>query len=350
MNIGVLTHNYPKNHDERKNAGIFIYDFVKELSKKHETYILNFESLDKNKLGQWKLFNPIDIFRFFKLMFRGSKKSVAFVRDNNLNFIFAFWALPSGLFAYILNVFYKTPYAIWCLGSDLNKYARYPILRQLIILSLRNADYIFANSDDLVKKIYELVDKKAIFLPAVTRFKISRQKRVVRKNAIFKFLFVGRLEKVKGPDILIQAVNRLNFKGIKNFSVDILGGGSMEKELKSDKVCLHGWADESTVQKFMSDSDCLVVPSRSESLPLVMLEAASSNLPVIASNVGDCSFLIKKYNIGYSFEKEDADGLANAMVTAIKEGSSKRTLRKFQKMSEDFSLENSVNEFLSRIS
>jgi len=349
MNIGILTHNYPKNNSERKNAGIFIYDFVQELSKKQKVFVLNLGSQEKENLGQWKLFDPASVFKFFKLIVQGTKKTKSFLKKNNLDFIFAFWALPSGLLAYIIHIIYKTPYAIWCLGSDLNKYAKYPVLRQLIILSLKNADYVFANSHDLVKKINQLSSKKAYFLPAVTKFKISNQKKSPRKDTNFRFLFVGRLEKVKGLDILVQATNQLNNKGIKDFSVDVLGGGSMEKELKNDKVHLYGWADESTVKKFMLNSDCLVVPSRNESLPLVILEAASFNLPVIAAKVGDCPFLIKKYNIGYCFEKEDVTGLSNIMLKMIKEKNSKRDLTGFAKVSEDFSLEKSVANFLKII-
>ena len=35
MNIAIFTHNYPKNKNDRKDAGIFVYDFVNELKKYH---------------------------------------------------------------------------------------------------------------------------------------------------------------------------------------------------------------------------------------------------------------------------------------------------------------------------
>lgn len=374
MKIGILTHNYPRTKNERKDAGIFLMNFANEINKKFDVAIFSPDfggkkEMDKNipvtwfawqgprkKLGDLNMFSLSSFWYFLKLLIIGSGKAVQFVKTNNIDYNLAAWAIPSGLYAYWVKKVLRTPYGVWNLGSDINKYAKYPILRQIVVLILRNADHVFANSYDLVKKVEKISGKKVFMLPAVTRFNSVDKNVVHGKNKHFKFLFVGRLEKVKGPDILLDAVRIL----IKNhpdlsFSVDILGGGQMEKELNETvqrlalrkQVRMVGWANEGMVSRYMKTSDCLVVPSRSESLPLVILEAAKLNLPVIAANVGDCPFLIKKYKIGFSFENKDVRALADCMEKII--FSKKLSKIGFARLARDYSLEGTAKLFTEKI-
>ncbi len=375
MRIGILSHNYPRFSTERKDAGVFVYDFAKSLNKKERVFVFapdfggkkeSYKNIpvtwfDWNgphkKLGDWNLYSPYSLFNFFNLLFFGSKKAISFVKINKIDYCLAAWSIPSGIYAYFIKKILGTPYGVWNLGSDINKYANYPILSSLIILSLKNADHVFANSFNLVKKVENLTSRKVFMLPAVTRFDIVSNKKESNKSEKFKFLFVGRLEKVKGPDIILSAVSILknSYPGL-DFSVNILGDGTMKHQLKeqmykldiSDVVNLVGWADEHEVAKHMISSDCLLIASRSESLPLVILEAAKANLPVIASNVGDCSFLIKKYKIGFTFPNENDKDLANCMLKIIKENNFKKS--GFASLTQDFSLEKSTELFMGKVS
>lgn len=375
MKIGILTHNYPRNKKERKDAGIFLMDFATEVNKIFDVAIFSpdfggAKEVDKNvpvtwfawrgprkKLGDLNMLSLGSVWSLLKLFVIGSSKAVQFVKTNKVDYDLAAWSIPSGLYAYWVKKVLGTPYGVWNLGSDINKYAKYPILRQIVVLILRNADHIFANSYDLVKKVEEISGKKVFILPAVTKFSSVAKNKVRNKTACFKFLFVGRLEKVKGPDILVNAIQILALNNSDlNFSVDILGGGSMEKEIKdniqklgiTNKINMVGWADEASVAKFMQTSNCLLVPSRSESLPIVILEAAKTNLPVIASNVGDCPFLIKKYKIGFSFENQDANALADCMEKII--NSKKLNKIGFATLIRDYSLERSAELFTEKVS
>jgi glycosyltransferase involved in cell wall biosynthesis len=349
-------------------------DFANELSKKFDVAVFSPDFGGKKesylkvpvtwfswggpakKFGDWNVFSPFSIWLFLKLLIIGSKKAVVFVRTETVDYCLAAWSIPSGIYAFFVKKTLGTPYGIWNLGSDINKYIRFPVLKQLITLSLKNADHVFANSLDLVKKVSEISGRKVYLLPAVTKFKKVVENSKIKKTDKFKFLFVGRLEKVKGPDILIQAIRLLKQNNPNlDFSVDILGGGSMEAEIKekiknyelSKVVQMRGWANEEEVSGFMNSRDCLLVTSRSESLPLVILEAAKSNLPVIASNVGDCSFLIKKYKIGFSFENQDIKRLADCMEKIT----NSKNLNKsgFSRLVRDYSLEKTVNLFTEKV-
>ena len=105
-----------------------------------------------------------------------------------------------------------------------------------------------------------------------------------------KFLFVGRLTRLKKVDVILNALS-----GLKNFdwSLNIIGDGAQRNELENlsreleinDRVKFLGGMQKSDVENYMSNSDCLLFPSSSEGMGLAVLEAVSMKLPVIASDI-----------------------------------------------------------------
>ena len=97
-------------------------------------------------------------------------------------------------------------------------------------------------------------------------------------------LFAGRLLEVKGVEYLIKAM-----KGIKATLV-VVGDGPLRKELEmlSGKegvdALFVGW--RSDVERFLSIADVFVLPSLSEGLPLVLLEAMAAGKPCIVTDIG----------------------------------------------------------------
>ncbi len=376
LRIGLLTHNYPINSKDRKDAGMFIYDFAHELAKKADVFVFcpdfggRKEKYSKvpvtwfdwgggnEKFGNWQLFNPIYVYKFFKLIYVGQKKSIEFAKKNKVDYCLSCWTLPSAIFGLRIKQILKIPFAAWSLGSDVNKYVKIPILGQFIYISLRSADRLYANSFALIKRVEKISGKHCDFMPAITNFELRRVVKVGIDKNCYNFLYVGRLEKVKGSDILLDAIKEISNKK-NSFKVNILGGGSMLDELKEKSRTLNieefvnfiGWADEEVVHSFMGGSDCLVIPSRSESLPLVAIEAAKTKLPIIATNVGDCKRLIVDYNIGYVVEPENPTMLAGAMLKALK--NSKKLKNKSKKglarMANYFKQEKAVEIFLRPI-
>lgn len=108
-------------------------------------------------------------------------------------------------------------------------------------------------------------------------------------------VFVGHLAYRKGIDILLEAFNILLSRGIKaNPKLHIVGSGILEKTCReyvarahtSDKVCFWGSVPESLKFRIMKGSDIIVIPSRHENAPIILLEAMAAGKPVIASRVG----------------------------------------------------------------
>jgi glycosyltransferase involved in cell wall biosynthesis len=102
---------------------------------------------------------------------------------------------------------------------------------------------------------------------------------------------VGRLEHVKGHDVLIEALSYIE----QDCRVVIVGDGSLRQRLEaracalgvSDRVLFLGHRDD--VARLYSCFDLFVLPSRDEGLSISLLEAQACNVPTIASNVGATS-------------------------------------------------------------
>ena len=107
------------------------------------------------------------------------------------------------------------------------------------------------------------------------------------------FTFIGWLVKEKGLCELVAAVKNLREKGYL-LSVNIIGGGVLEKTLKEnivksnieDCIKLTGWLEKQEIDSYLEKTHVLVLPSYAEGFPNVILEAMSKGIPVIATKVG----------------------------------------------------------------
>jgi glycosyltransferase involved in cell wall biosynthesis len=103
-------------------------------------------------------------------------------------------------------------------------------------------------------------------------------------------LFLGELRQLKGVDVLLRAVGQLNQSG-RRVSLTIVGDGDSAAEFRSQTTRL-GLDQQVRFTGAMPGRAALplgrimVVPSRAESLPYVVLEAAAAGKPVIATRVG----------------------------------------------------------------
>jgi len=100
--------------------------------------------------------------------------------------------------------------------------------------------------------------------------------------------FVGRLEEVKGPDLFLDLVPLCD----EDVGFAVIGSGSMEADLRArvtlkglgDRVVFLGQVPDATL--YLPQLDVLALTSRHEGLPLVLLEAAACEVPVVAFDVG----------------------------------------------------------------
>ena len=147
------------------------------------------------------------------------------------------------------------------------------------------------------------------------------QPRSPREGRAFRFCCLANYWPLKGYDVLIPAFQQLRKSGV-NAELHIAGRGTDSAECLSklsDGIKSHGLIDKEAVRALLYQSDALVLASRSEVQPLVLLEAMSTGIPVIAT---DCIPQSLRIEGGCSIVPVDeTDTLAEAMKSVVQETS-----------------------------
>jgi glycosyltransferase involved in cell wall biosynthesis len=133
----------------------------------------------------------------------------------------------------------------------------------------------------------------------------------------FNLLIVGRLDRVKGHHLAIQAVAAL--EPAVNAHLHIVGMGPSESELRTLASSLgiaarvHMQGFRRNVFDYLAHCDALLMPSLHEGLPYTLLEAMALEVPIIASRVGGLAEVVQDGNTGLLVPSNDAPALAAAI-------------------------------------
>ncbi|MCR6736433.1 MAG: glycosyltransferase family 4 protein [Afipia sp.] len=133
-------------------------------------------------------------------------------------------------------------------------------------------------------------------------------------------VYVGEFREIKGADLLIQAVARLRADG-KPVTLTLAGDGEEMENLKAlikklnieDAVRFIGHVK---ARYGFSKGRLLVVPSRGDSMPYVVIEAAAAGIPMIAASVGGIPEILGPHTSGL-FVANSVGALADAIETAL---------------------------------
>ena len=140
--------------------------------------------------------------------------------------------------------------------------------------------------------------------------------------------FIGRLSPEKGPEMFVR-VAQLAHKRLKNCHFVLMGEGPMRRELQDeiDQHDLTGHIHMVGLQRDMTKIypclDLVVSTSYSEAMPLVIVEAMASGLPVVATNVGGVVDIVEVGGTGLLKQPGDTEGLANDVVTLMTSNSTR---------------------------
>lgn len=152
-------------------------------------------------------------------------------------------------------------------------------------------------------------------------------------NELFRMLYVGRLDALKGTHVAVRAVEHLvNVRGYHNVRLGLIGNGRPEyiAELKrlteasdlQNFVRFNGFLPRSQLMKFYSESDVLLFPTpKWEGLPMTIIEAMAQGVPAIASDIGGPIDIIDPGRNGLLVPPDDPVELAAAIERVIQEPS-----------------------------
>ena len=209
----------------------------------------------------------------------------------------------------------------WQEGPFLNKKRRFEKWQRKLVVkmarfSLKNADAIRSISTFTKEKALEVAGNKPSYVfPTFTNLSLFlNEPNPILGNYI---LFVGALEKVKGIEYLLKAMVEVRSK----HNLIIVGEGSERDNLEglarelgvADRVEFKGRLSLKETKNIMKDCYCLLLPSLSEGLGRVLLEAGALSKPLVGSRTGGIPDVIKNNQNGFLVEPKNSHDLAEKL-------------------------------------
>lgn len=232
-----------------------------------------------------------------------------------------------GVIAWIQKLLHKTPYIItehwsrYLPGNDFGGFFR-KLATKIVV---RDAKLVTTVTDNLAKAMqnHGLKNDNYVVLPNVVNldmFHISEKK----NNTPCKIIHVSCFEdKSKNISGLLESLKIVEQKGI-DFQCTLIGEGmdfdfmkAKAEELQLiNKVSFTGLLEGQKLADELSSGDFLVLSSNYENMPVVILEALASGLPVVSTNVGGIKEMIDETK-GILVEPRNKEALAEAIIKMI---------------------------------
>ena len=307
--------------------------------------------------------------RFFTGALGIFPKSVFFayqMKSENIDHVHAHFASHPAAVGFIIHRLAGKPYSFTAHGSDLHRDRH--MLREkvaeaafVVAISNYNKELIISecqgNYRDKVVVIHCGVDTQVFRDP-------SNETLLENGKHPFMILCIGTLHEVKGQAYLIEACARLQEKGI-DFMCHFVGDGHDRKSLTelverlglSAKVRFHGQQKRERITQLLKEADVLVAPSvptkdgRREGIPVVLIEAMSSSVPVLASKISGIPELVIHESTGLLAPPRDVTALADALERYYRDPDLRKCLGRSgrQKVEEEFDLYKNAMSLIQHI-
>lgn len=247
---------------------------------------------------------------------------IAFLRGLFISFdvIHSHYAIPQGFAGVLLKKVKKKPLVLTVHGSDINLLGHSRFWRPIVAWVLHNADRIITVSSFMRDNVLDFgidAEKVVVIFNGVESHPPARGEEE-------RLIFIGAFVWQKGPDIMLEA-----FKEIRSSRKDLLlfmvGDGPMKDDLErmahqlgvGDGVVFTGYLDD--LDEIFTRRSIVVVPSREEGFGLVLLEAMTRMVPVIASKTGAIPEIVKDGKNGLLFSKDHPLSLADAVARLFRD-------------------------------
>jgi glycosyltransferase involved in cell wall biosynthesis len=371
MRLCIATSSYPSD-SENSFAGVFVRDFAKALV--HRGIDVSIFSQDTGRpplkddgievirfpwpgqrrpLSTLKPYHPLDALNMVLLLQRGSKKLITHCQQKKVDFLLAMWVLPAGHWGMNVQKSLGTPFAVWSLGSDIWVYGRLPLFNLWVRKILKQSTYCFADGFSLAKEVSELSGRPCSFLSTTRILPQEGLPELPLDPEKIHYVFIGRYHKNKGPDILLEAIHLIDRNVLSRIQFHFFGTGPMERDLKKrvlqygleEDVAIQGPVDEYRMAALLKKCHALIIPSRVESIPVVLSDALQVDCNVIVSDVGDMGPLVKSYKGGVVVDELSPKAFQEAILSQLKRKKDEFKEGR-QKLYTLFDIERGVDHFL----
>ncbi|NVJ92574.1 MAG: glycosyltransferase [Methylocystaceae bacterium] len=259
--------------------------------------------------------------------------------------ILAFFALPTGAVAQNLSKQWKVPYVLSLLGDDVTVY---PYLnkrnKRLFSKVMQNASHVITNSNALLREAKEISGVTGEWLSIGINFSKfeslpSREEcRKILNLPTDQFLlgYIGNLIEAKG---ILELQNAIKTIDNSTLTTVFVGNGPLfHKIAKQQNVICVGAQPYNKIPLYMMAIDMIILPSNTEGLGMVLVEAAVTGIPCLGSDTGGISDLLKE-DRGFLFPVKNSTELASqiqyARMNPAERDKRKRKLESFVRQNQN---------------
>jgi len=269
--------------------------------------------------------------------------------------IVAHWALPTGAVGVVASVATDRPLVSVLHSGGVHALARIPGGRFLARNILARSTAIVASSRFVRDRFAGLLDpadaelarRRVEVLPMGFTFEDDAPEhdaperealehdaprpRDARSRTEPSVLFLGRINEIKGVDVLIRACARLPAVKLQiaGYGPTATAAKALAAELAVETV-FHGQVASARKSELLDEAQVLVVPSRilangtTEGLPVALLEGMGRGIPVVASAVGGIPDLIRDGDNGLLVPPDNPEALAKAIASVLSDPAAAR--------------------------
>ena len=266
----------------------------------------------------------------------GSAAAARVAREGDFDVVHAFWPIPHGLFGLAARSASRAALVSTFFSSELNwqgpsKKIFGPMLQRIV----SNSDAVTVISTFTGERLRQFVPGvKDVIIPfgaaAGDDFGNTAAPESTRSASDpFNLLFVGRLVRRKGVDVLLNAL--VHLRDDSRIHVHVVGEGPERKPLMAeatrlgvdDLVTFEGGVSSERIKEYFTSCDALVLPAivtetgETEGLGVVLLEAMGYHKPVIASSAGGITDIVIDGETGLLSPPGDAVALARTISIAM---------------------------------
>lgn len=258
------------------------------------------------------------------------------MRAEGVEHVHCHFANHPALAGFLIHRLTGIPYSFTAHGSDLH------VDRTMLPTKVREAAFVVTISEDNRRVIEDTCGSAADGRVAVIHCGVDPtafQPRGDVRQGPLRIVAVGTLHEVKGQTHLIDACRRLVERDVA-FSCRIVGGGPDRDMLAAriadlglgERVTLAGQMTSGAVAEELAAADVLVAPSvptrggKREGIPVVLMEAMATGLPVVASRLSGIPELVTDGVDGLLVPPGEAEAIADALERLASDPDLRRTL------------------------
>ncbi|MBN9560602.1 MAG: glycosyltransferase family 4 protein [Alphaproteobacteria bacterium] len=286
------------------------------------------ENLTHGEGAPNRIRNPLYLFvAAFYILF-GLIGLLRFCRAERFDVLHVHWPFPHGIWGLAAARLFGIPMVLTFHGAELLLTRRFPFVAPVLRLICRNADGIVCNSNFTAGQVRRYTSKPVNVIPFGATVMARAADRDPAKP-LKDILYVGRLIERKGVDYLIDAMP-LILRHLPT-RLHIVGDGPMAEPWRaraanadlSERVAFHGIVPNDRLEALYASSDLFVLPAivddrgDTEGQGVVLVEAMSFAMPVVACEVGGIPDVVLSGITGLLVPQRSPDELAKAIIAVL---------------------------------